>query len=160
MGRRWDFVKRGGRWVWDWLDYLQPPWLLDLLIATPISVGLGALTAIWWTAAFSQPPPKVAYVLTNDSGHARPMKNLLTPLEQEKKVSVSFDPSNLKEVIVCEFSRITGSSNEDVVLSYLAKYPMCFTVIGQSATSWVVRPKMASPEMKEVSGQWFCLCGM
>jgi hypothetical protein len=134
---------------------------MDQIVSVPISALLGsgfALLVAYSCAAFSQ-PAKVATIWTNDAGQAQPMLTILPPLREEKNVTVRFAPPNVEQVIVCEFARISGSTAEDVVLTYLAKYPMCFSVTEVDEKTRLVRPNRASQQMKEINGQWFCMCG-
>src|SRR5262245_10236313 len=122
MGNRWNKFRNA-------IGSFEPPWIVDQIVSVPISSLLGgglALTVAYCSSAFSQPPAKVANIWTNDLGQARPMATILPPLRKQEKVTVAFEPAEVEQVIVCEFARVTGSSVEDVVLAYLAEYPMCF----------------------------------
>jgi hypothetical protein len=146
----------------DWKQwvYWEPPWIGDVIISSIVGAIVG-IVAGHYTDAFSRPPPKSATIWTNELGQARPMMTLIPPLKRENKIAIRFDPPELEQVVVCEFSHVTGESASEVVLSYLGRYPMCFVVTEKSENAeWVVRPNVAQQQIKRLpNGQWSCLCG-
>jgi hypothetical protein len=153
IGRRQFFAC-----LWTALQW-QPPWIFDIVVSSV----LGAAVGIWaghYTDAFSKPPPKIATIWTNDQGQARPMMTLIPPLRRDNRVSIRFHPPELEKVVVCEFSRIGGNTPDEIMLAYLAKYPMCFSVTEkEQGVEWIVRPNTIFKQMKLKDGQWSCLCG-
>lgn len=120
----------------------------------------GAIVGLIAAALASQPPIE-AFIFTNDQGYAQPMRALLEPLKEEKeKITLTFDPSELKQVYVCEYSHISGPTPRQVLFSYLDKYSMCLSVSQTTRSDFVVRPNLRSGMLTSRNGNWFCKCNL
>ncbi|MBZ0140749.1 MAG: hypothetical protein K8H87_13410 [Pseudorhodoplanes sp.] len=111
------------------------------------------------TAAFAVKPPIETFIFTNDKGFAQPMRALLTSLKDEKeKITIRFEPEDLEEVYVCEYSHVTGASPKQVLFSYLDKYSACLSVSQKDRSDFVIRPNKLSGLLVSRNGHWFCKC--
>jgi hypothetical protein len=93
------------------------------------------------------------------NGLASPMKALTLEVRNDGEVAFSFDPPDLERTWVCEYYHGTGYSGREMMLQYLSKYSMCFSVVQKTETEYVIRPNPNnSPEMKKTKLGWFCRC--
>lgn len=125
-----------------------------------VGAVFGAIVGLIAAALAAQPPIET-FIFTNDQGYAQPMRALLEPLKEEKeKITLTFDPSDLEQVYVCEYSHISGSSPRQVLFSYLDKYSMCLSVSQTTRSDFIVRPNLRSGILMSRNGNWFCKCGL
>jgi hypothetical protein len=123
------------------------------------SVVLSAIIASLVTSATARDAPKEILVLPNDQGFAKPMTSLARFVRADPDaISVTYDPVNLEEMVVCEFAHLTGSTGREMLFSYLEKYPMCLRLFQTSTKEFTIRPNQASGEIAEKNGQWVCRC--
>jgi hypothetical protein len=105
-------------------------------------------------------PPKEIEIRTGSAGFAKPMVALLEVAVKDDQPTVfTFDPEAFKNVWVCEYSHLTGRSGRELMLAYLSKYSMCFSVVQTADRAYTVRPNPnASAEFRPSGNQWFCRC--
>src|SRR5579871_5864008 len=113
-------------------------------------VGFFAGTLAWASGS----PRQVTIVPSETLGYAVPMPALLEQLK-DTEFKVSFQPANLKQVRVCEFAHLQGSTGFDMFLEYLSKYPECFTLQQTSEQAYVVQSGSALSGRK---GALYCKC--
>ena len=139
----------------------QPPWIIDAVISVLVGSWIGYFVgnaAAEYATARLAPPPIKYNVLPNDEGKAWPLSSFAEVLVIEKKL-VTFDPPSLKDTAVCEYSRLTGPTYEELFLTYMSKYSMCFSLSQPREGEWKIRPNRASLEIKQKGDQWLCKCG-
>jgi hypothetical protein len=130
----------------------------DLRSATVGSV-FGAIVGLIAVAIAAQ-PGKETLIFTNEDGYAQPMQALLAPLnKEEREVTVTFEPPDLRDVYVCEYTRIVGFSYYELVLFYFDKYSMCLLPIKRSEVEFVIKPNLHSGFLANKDGNWLCKCG-
>lgn len=141
----------------------NPPWLVDQVVSLTLGSVIGTIIGIqvgkYYAKVLATPPPLVSNIWTNDRGQALPMRTFLPLLRTHSNYNISFEPSDLEQVIVCEFSRQTGTSALALFLEYINRYSMCFSLNQLSESTYVVRPNRSSGFLEQKSDGWFCKCG-
>lgn len=133
-------------------------WLFKDIRSAAVGALVGAVTGLIVAAASS--PDKELIFYTNDQGVSKPMRALVSEVTKENpKISISFDPTNLGAVSLCEFSHLRGQSYREIMLTFFDKYAACFVVSEVSETSFVVRPNRVSGIMTDQNDNWSCKCG-
>lgn len=115
-------------------------------------------TLIAWN--YAPGPPKEIEIRANSDGYASPMAALLAEANKDPEATAfSFEPATFKDVWVCEYSHLTGYSGREMMLAYLSKYSMCFSVVQTADRAYSIRPNPnATPEFKTIDQSWFCRC--
>jgi hypothetical protein len=144
-------VSRGLGWIWAGGADLRAA-----LVGALVSL-IGAYAWGWY---LREPPPMALEVYTNAGGYANPMPTLLERVKaDELKSTFSFDPPAFKDVWVCEYSLIHGRTGREIMLAYINKYSMCFSLVQKSELDYIIRPKpLASSELRKTKDGWLCRC--
>ena len=153
-----EAAKRLANWVW----HFSPPWIVDTLLSITI-VGLAATYITNYVEqvakALEAPPSKTAVMWLNDYGQTEPFDLLVTPIEEEKSASITFEPPELRQAIVCEFAQVSGHTHKELLVAYLDKFSMCFLAIERVTNEqYSIRPNLASNQMTKKNDRWMCLC--
>lgn len=96
--------------------WLQPPWIVDVVISGFVGYLIGNAAAEYALSRLP-PPPITRDVKTNDQGVSWPLGQPAGLVREEEKKVVIFDPPALELTGVCEYSRVSGSTYEDVLLN-------------------------------------------
>lgn len=119
----------------------------------------GAIVGLM-AVALADEPPKHRWVFTNESGYAQPIRSLLDPLEKEgSDITMSFEPTELEQIFVCEYAHLSGFSDREILFAYLDRYSMCLWVVQRSPSEFAVRPNLNAGFLTKRDGNWFCKCG-
>ncbi len=142
--------------TWRWL-FSGPWWFVDLFLSGTVGAVIGYLVGD--AVARRTLDSVVANIFINDAGIAQPLQGLTTLAAlEDKNLKISFDPPELQQSEICEYSRIMGKSHTEVWLNYMSKYSMCFSVTDRGEKDWVVRPKKGSLDLDQRNGVWRCKC--
>lgn len=129
------------------------------LWSTLLSSAVGSAITIVTAVALAKEAPKEILVLPNDQGFAKPMQSLDRAIQRDEgPINVKYEPANLKDMVVCEFAKVSGHTGREMLFSYIERYPMCVRVFQVSETSYTLRPNETSGEMTSKNSQWFCRC--
>lgn len=129
------------------------------IVGSIFGAVVGVLVGLFASALSGE--PLEILILTNDQGIAQPMNVLVPQLRSDTdddKISVAFDPPSLRHLYVCEYSRLSGDSGREILLSYLDKYAMCLSVSQKSSAEYIIRPNRNSGFLIEEQGNWLCKC--
>lgn len=82
--------------------------------------------------------------------------------ENSSVFQMEFQPPELQEVFVCEFSILKGDSYRDIVLDYFEKYSSCFSVTRTSEFGYLISTRRDSldiiQQIDNGSSSFWCKC--
>lgn len=111
-----------------WLNTLLSPTALmtDLrsaIVGSIFGALVGTPIGLWWAAAMASDAKQVD-IIPNVAGYAQPFPLLLDLLSKgERAITVSFKPETLRSTFVCEFSRLSGPTDSEMIFAFLDRYP-------------------------------------
>ena len=80
-------------------------------------------------------------------------------LARSEDYVIEFDPPELEQVGVCDYSSESGPSWWDLAQGYLQKYPRCFQISKVGEKSIKVFPdRSPCSELRETDGRYWCRC--
>lgn len=148
------YVRNQAKKVWGW--FIEGA-ASDLRSAVVASVA-GSLVALLTAYFFTQKPLEFS-AYTSSQGYAQPLPALVSTLAQHKaKATFEFSPPELERTFVCEFSQIEATTAEGLLLSYLNKYPGCFSVSQMSATKFRIFIPPGARDLQVKGGNYLCRC--
>jgi hypothetical protein len=145
---------RGG---WGWLQrYGIVGDVRSAIVGSAVAAVISTLIA--WH--YEPGPPKEIEIRINSDGLASPMAALIAEAQKDvDPTAFSFEPPAFKDVWVCEYSHLTGYSGREMMLAYLSKYSMCFSVVQTADRVYSIRPNPnVTPEFRKDGDAWFCRC--
>ena len=150
--------------------FLQQPWGSDVRAAIVGSVTgsiFGSVVALCWELLTATTPPITVVIGVDNKGQAQPAlmfsEAVKTSGNEQDQLALTFDPPSLMKITICEYAILTGRTYKEIVLSYIDRYPMCFSVSQQGANKITIKPNRVSGLLKSektTSGEeaFFCKC--
>ena len=127
------------------------------VIGSVTGAVIGAITTIATTLFFTHVPLQYT-VFVNDDGYAQP-KGLFDLAEKnDPKLSLSFNPAELRNVYVCEYKLVTGDDWKKLVLSYLDTYRECFDVNARSEDNFIISANTRASLLVKKDTNYLCKC--
>lgn len=144
----------------SWWDRVQRYGIFRDVRSAIVGSAVAAVisTVIAWY--YAPGPPKEIEIRINSDGFASPMAALVAEAKRDSDpTSFSFEPAAFADVWVCEYSHLTGYSGREMMLAYLSKYSMCFSVVQTTERAYSIRPNPnPTPDLEASENSWFCRC--
>jgi hypothetical protein len=128
--------------------------VIATVLGSPIGAAVGIATSLLVTTT-----PLEYLVDVNPDGYGQPKGLFDTAQQQDRKLELRFEPSNLRSAYVCEYKRVLGSNWRNMVLEYFDFYRECFDVSKKGENSFVIFANNRSKRMIQKDGSFLCKCG-
>ena len=136
-------------------------WIKESISNAIVSAIIGALIGITSAYFYNQYQASLEHkfiTLGDDNGIAYPAQLFNNAIEEGYQIA--FQPPDLQNAAICEYTHLRGRTWEELVFRYLDEYKECFIVRKTGKKSIEIIPNKYSNFLNynEAKKKWICKC--